>query len=207
MCSTLPGSMQKFIFMSVLIWQHYSHYAPNQFSVRIMGKTNTFLGTQPTFTCRRQSCCLINQVNNITRQTRICAGANHYTQKHPSIKRWIWRLPKAPLFMWLMQRPITVNNSSKEHIYVALREMWYCRSRAVFTHAGTSEFVTFDHGCSGTEFSRPPRTGQPSGSSANHQKIKARYRFRGHAATEEYMRWWQRTSKSKKRRSQSSQRA
>jgi len=71
----------------------------------------------------------------------------------------------------------------------------------VCTHAGTSEFVTFDDGCGGTEFSRPPRTGQPSGPSANHQKIKARDGFRGHAATDESTRRQQRSSKSKKRRS------
>jgi len=84
---------------------------------------------------------------------------------------------------------------------MTLGEMWCCRSRKVCTHAGTSEFVTFDDGCGGTEFSRPPRTGQPSGPSANHQKIKARDGFRGHAATDESTRRQQRSSKSKKRRS------
>lgn len=146
----------------------------------------------------------MSQDNNITRHKFIGAGANHCTQNTPQKALDLEGSQSTSIHV---QRPITVHNSSKEHIYMALREMWCCGSRTVFTHAGTSEFVTFDHGCSGTEFSRPPRTGQPSWSSANHQKIKARYRFRGHAATEESTRRWQRTSKSKKRRSQSRQRA
>lgn len=142
------------------------------------------------------------KVNNISRQKM------HSCWTKPSHKKELdLDFSQTPLFMWLIQRPITVNNSSEEHIYMTLREMWYCRSKMVFTHAGTSEFVTFDDGWGGTEFSRPPRAGQPSGSSTNHQKIKARDGFRGHAATDESTRRWQRSSKSKKRRSQSSQRA
>lgn len=37
---------------------------------------------------------------------------------------------QTPLFMWQIQRPIAVNNSYKEHIYMTLREMWCCNAGA-----------------------------------------------------------------------------
>lgn len=59
-----------------------------------------------------------------------------------------------------------------------------------FTHAGTSELVTLDHGGGCSQLRRPPSAGQTPGASANHQIVEPGHvgsgRVRGHAAAEEH---------------------
>lgn len=59
----------------------------------------------------------------------------------------------------------------------------------VFTHAGTSEFVTLDHGGGCSQLGRPSSAGQTSRPAADHQKVEPgrvrRRRVWGHASADE----------------------
>lgn len=60
-----------------------------------------------------------------------------------------------------------------------------------FTHAGTSEFVTLDHGGGRAELRSPPSTGQTSRPATDHQKVEpSRFccrRVWGHGSADDYV--------------------
>lgn len=72
----------------------------------------------------------MSQDNNITRHKFIGAGANHCTQNTPQKALDLEASQSTSVHV---QRPITVHNSSKEHIYMALREMWCCWRRRCYS--------------------------------------------------------------------------
>lgn len=48
----------------------------------------------------------------------------------------------------------------------------FCLFVCCFTHAGTSESVTLDHGCRRSELRRPASAGQAAGAAADHQEVE-----------------------------------